>query len=64
MELPSIHELLIEEQDKSFDQFRWRVLEWALGLDEETTRKINDSTSKEELRIVLMTLKFLLFVSS
>lgn len=64
MELPSIHELLIEEQDKSFDQSRWRALDWILGLDEKTIPKIDDSTSKKELRIVLMTLKFLLFVSS
>lgn len=64
MELPGIHDLLIEEQDKSFDPFRWRTLEWVLGLDEETMAKINGSSSKKELRIVLMTLKFLLFVSS
>ncbi|XP_055304272.1 uncharacterized protein LOC129569461 [Sitodiplosis mosellana] len=56
--LPSLQELLIAEQDKSFDQFRWALLQWLLDLSEETISKINGS--KKQLRVVLLTLNFLL----
>ncbi|XP_055326137.1 uncharacterized protein LOC129579973 [Sitodiplosis mosellana] len=58
MALPSLKELLIEEEDKSFDLSRLSLLMWLLDLSEETMSKIN--SSKKQMRIVLLTLNLLL----
>ncbi|XP_031619086.1 uncharacterized protein LOC116338142 isoform X2 [Contarinia nasturtii] len=58
MPLPSLVNLIIDEDNKSFNESRWCLLQNLLDLDEETISKINNA--KKQLRIVLYTLKFLL----
>lgn len=60
VELPSLQELLVDENNKRFDNSRWSLFFWLIGLDE-----ISHATSPDSskfLRIVLLTLTYLQYV--
>lgn len=59
--LPNLVDLIVKENDKSFNVTRWSLFQWLIGLDDKTISKINDAP--KHLQIVLMTLMFLLAVS-
>lgn len=60
--LPSLKELIVQEDESSFDSQRWFLLQWLLGVDEEKISKIRTSTDSKFIRVVSLTLEFLLSV--
>lgn len=65
MNLPTLQQLIIQEDDESFANERWALFQWMLDLDEETFANIKHNPEMADnkfMRIVLYTLLFLLSV--
>ncbi|XP_055320075.1 uncharacterized protein LOC129577310 [Sitodiplosis mosellana] len=60
MDLPSLHQIIIQEKDTSFDDTRWFIFRWMLGLDDEFILNVRSKFESNFMRIVSYTLKFLL----
>ncbi|XP_055326141.1 uncharacterized protein LOC129579977 [Sitodiplosis mosellana] len=59
MPLPSLKELLVEEDNMRFDNSRWSLFKWLIGLNEESISDIRSSNDSKFIRIVSLTLTFL-----
>ncbi|XP_031628705.1 uncharacterized protein LOC116344351 [Contarinia nasturtii] len=62
MQLPSLEDLIVNENDARFNDQRWTLLQWLLDLEEETILQIRDELPvkcSKLIRVVLLTLKFL-----
>lgn len=60
--LPSLKELIVQEDDTSFNSQRWLLLQWLLGVNEEKISEIRTSTQSKFIRVVSLTLEYLLSV--
>lgn len=63
MVLPTLKGLIVQEDDTSFDSDRWILLQWLLGVDENEISAIKESADSKFIRVVTLTVKFLLLVS-
>lgn len=60
--LPSLKDLIVQEDDTSFDLNRWLLLHWLLGVDENEISKIRASGDSKFIRVATLTVMFLLSV--
>ncbi|XP_055326138.1 uncharacterized protein LOC129579974 [Sitodiplosis mosellana] len=58
--LPTLNDLIIEEDNQQFAEPRWSLLQWLLDLDGKDITSIKKACDSKYIRIVLITLKFLL----
>lgn len=63
MDSPSFKDLIIQEDDEKFTDFRWSFFTWLLDIDDESLAKIKKSSDSKHIRLVLFTQKILLKVS-
>lgn len=59
---PSLKQLIIQEEDSSFDDSRWFYFGWLLGFDNRFIIKVRSQFYSKFMRIVSYTLKFLVMV--
>ncbi|XP_055326140.1 uncharacterized protein LOC129579976 isoform X2 [Sitodiplosis mosellana] len=59
MQMPSLIELIVEEDCKSVDWCRWYLLRWLLDVPKAPITKIETSQSSKYMRIATLTLDFL-----
>lgn len=63
MVLPTLKDIIVQEDDTSFDMDRWFLLQWLLDVDENEISAIKESADSKFIRVVTLTVKFLLLVS-
>lgn len=63
MALPSLKDLIVQEDDPTFGSERWMLLQWLLGVDEDEISEIRASEGSNFIRVASLTVKFLLSVS-
>lgn len=64
MELPSLIDLIVNEDDRTFDESRWSILHWLLfRMDQAPISEMRKSNNSKYIRIASLTLDFLKHVS-
>lgn len=61
--MPSLKQLIVEENKVEFAEDRWKLLEWALNLDKGFLNALRNLHDAKDYRVVLIALKFLLLVT-
>lgn len=63
MALPSLKDLIVQEDDMTFSSERLMLLQWLLGVNGDEISKIRASAGSNFIRVATLTVKFLLLVS-
>lgn len=58
----SFKNVIIDESDKQYDESRWRLLAWTLNLDPDFFTNLRNEPRTSKVRVVAITLRFLLLV--
>lgn len=64
MELPSSYELIANPEDNDYDEYRWSLLAWVLIFDYDLISKIRQINQPNNIKVVIISLQFLLQVNS
>lgn len=61
--LPELFEIIFKSREREFDKYRWKLLEWAVDLEEGTVKKIRDKKKFQRFSAVIITLMYLVQVN-
>lgn len=58
-----LQNLIIDESNRAYDEDRWRLLQWILGIQDAFLSNVRNLPNDKNIRIVQIVLHFLLEVS-
>lgn len=61
--LPELFDIIFKSREREFDKYRWKLLEWAVDLEEGTVKKIRDKKNFQRFAAVIITLMYLVQVN-